>query len=90
MLSPITGRVSGAKEVRVGTDKETITHLEVTIITGLQMTVFPDESLSGVFISQTSVNHKLVTQYQVSKVFFGRFVQKRLHSICEIGKNIYK
>ncbi|XP_035212017.1 transmembrane protein 132C-like [Stegodyphus dumicola] len=64
VLSPITGRVSGAKEVRVGTDKETITHLEVTVVTGLQLTVTPDESLPGVFIAQTSVNHKLTSQYQ--------------------------
>ncbi|CAL1289115.1 unnamed protein product [Larinioides sclopetarius] len=64
VLSPITGRVSGAKEVRVGTDKETITHLEVTVITGLQLTVYPDESLPGVFVSQTAISHKLTTQYQ--------------------------
>lgn len=51
--------------MRVGTDKETITHLEVTVITGLQLTVKQDESLPGVFIGQTSVNHKLISQYQV-------------------------
>ncbi|KAF8792082.1 Transmembrane protein 132C like protein [Argiope bruennichi] len=64
VLSPITGRVSGAKEVRVGTDKESITHLEVTVITGLQLSVYPDESLPGVFVSQTAISHKLTTQYQ--------------------------
>ncbi|XP_042904370.1 transmembrane protein 132E [Parasteatoda tepidariorum] len=64
VLSPITGRVSGAKEVRVGTDKETITHLEVTVVAGLQLTVTPDETLPGVFISQTSIHHKLTSQYQ--------------------------
>ncbi|XP_054719094.1 transmembrane protein 132E-like [Uloborus diversus] len=64
VLSPITGRVSGAKEVRVGTDKETITHLEVTVVAGLQLTVSPDETLPGGFVAQTTINHKLTSQYQ--------------------------
>lgn len=64
VLSPITGRVIGAREVRVGSDKETITHLQVTVVTGLNLSVTSDDSLPNVFTAVASVNNKLTSQYQ--------------------------
>lgn len=64
VLSPITGRVIGAREVRVGSDKETVTHLEVTVVTGLHLAVFPDDSIPNAFTAQTAITRRLTSQYQ--------------------------
>lgn len=64
VLSPITGRVIGAKEVRVGNEKVSITRLAVQVVSGLQLTISPDSSIENGYIAETSVSRKLTAQYQ--------------------------
>ena len=64
MLSPITGRVIGAKEIRVGSDRVTITRLLVRVVSGLQLNITPDNALENGYIAETSVTRKLTAQYQ--------------------------
>lgn len=65
MLSPITGRVIGAKEIRVGNDKVWLTKLAVQVVSGLQLNISPDTSAENGYIAETSVTRKLTAQYQV-------------------------
>ncbi|KAF4523501.1 hypothetical protein B566_EDAN004572 [Ephemera danica] len=69
VVSPVTGRVLGAKEVRVGSDRVTLTGLTVRVVSGLQLAITPD-GISGVpatnngYIATTSVTRRLTAQYQ--------------------------
>lgn len=65
VLSPITGRVIGAKEVRVSNDKVTINKLAVRVVSGLQLNISPDNSIENGYIAETSVTRRLTAQYQV-------------------------
>lgn len=65
VLSPITGRVIGAKEVRVSNDKIAITKLAVRVVSGLQLNISPDSSIENGYIAETSVTRRLTAQYQV-------------------------
>lgn len=65
VLSPITGRVIGAKEVRVGNDKVGISKLSVRVVSGLQLNISPDSSIENGYIAETSVTRRLTAQYQV-------------------------
>jgi transmembrane protein 132 len=69
VLSPITGRVIGAKEVRVVSDKVSITKLQVRVVSGLQLSIVPDSAVENGYIAETSVTRKLTAQYQVWQVF---------------------
>uniref|UniRef100_A0A6B2E6C3 Putative conserved secreted protein n=1 Tax=Phlebotomus kandelakii TaxID=1109342 RepID=A0A6B2E6C3_9DIPT len=64
VLSPITGRVIGAKEVRVGSDKVTLSRLIVRVVSGLQLTIAPDSTIDNGYIAETSVTRRLTAQYQ--------------------------
>jgi len=64
VLSPITGRVIGAKEIRVGSDKVSITRLIVRVVSGLQLTITPDSAIENGYIAETSVTRRLTAQYQ--------------------------
>ncbi|KAK6625427.1 hypothetical protein RUM43_005725 [Polyplax serrata] len=64
VLSPITGRVIGAKEVRVGNDKVTLLRLIVNVVSGLQLSISPDSTVENGYIAETSVTRKLTAQYQ--------------------------
>ncbi|GLH03410.1 Uncharacterized protein GBIM_09319 [Gryllus bimaculatus] len=64
VLSPITGRVIGAKEVRVGSDKVTVTKLVVRVVSGLQLSIAPDSTVENGYVAETSVTRKLTAQYQ--------------------------
>ncbi|RWS30959.1 Transmembrane protein 132C-like protein, partial [Leptotrombidium deliense] len=64
VVSPITGRPMVSAEVKVGTDKETITQLEVNLVAGLSLHVMPDDSLPNVWIAKSSITQKLGRQYQ--------------------------
>ncbi|KAJ8872531.1 hypothetical protein PR048_026137 [Dryococelus australis] len=64
VLSPITGRVIGAKEVRVGNDKVSISQLQVRVVSGLQLSITPDTAVENGYIAETSVTRKLTAQYQ--------------------------
>lgn len=67
-MSPVTGRVLGAKEVRVGSDRVTLTGLSVRVVSGLQLSITPEgggaPSNSG-YVATTSVTRRLTAQYQV-------------------------
>ncbi|XP_025833785.1 transmembrane protein 132E isoform X2 [Agrilus planipennis] len=64
VLSPITGRVIGAKEIRVGNDKVGISKLAVQVVSGLQLSITPDTSVENSYMAETSVTRKLTAQYQ--------------------------
>ncbi|XP_037937749.1 transmembrane protein 132E [Teleopsis dalmanni] len=64
VLSPITGRTIGAKEIRVGSDKVGLSKLIVNVVSGLQLTITPDNAVENGYIAETSVTHKLTAQYQ--------------------------
>lgn len=66
VLSPITGRVIGAKEVRVGNDRVAITRLSVRVVSGLQLTISPDTAIENGYVAETSVTRRLTAQYQVT------------------------
>lgn len=69
VLSPITGRVIGAKEVRVSNDKVSISKLAVRVVSGLQLNISPDSSIENGYIAETSVTRRLTAQYQVKKIY---------------------
>lgn len=64
VLSPITGRVIGAKEIRVGSDRVSITRLLVRVVSGLQLNITPDSAIENGYVAETSVTRKLTAQYQ--------------------------
>ncbi|XP_039435014.1 transmembrane protein 132E [Culex pipiens pallens] len=64
VLSPITGRVIGAREVRVGSDKVSLTRLLVRVVSGLQLSITSDNAIENGYIAETSVTRKLTAQYQ--------------------------
>lgn len=55
----------GAKEVRVGSDKVSVTKLRVNIVSGLQLNISPDTAVDNGYIAETSVTRRLTAQYQV-------------------------
>ncbi|KAH9378214.1 hypothetical protein HPB48_014906 [Haemaphysalis longicornis] len=62
VLSPITGKVLGASELRVSTDKESLVRLEVQLVTGIGLEVLPDEGAApGVFLARTSTSQALTS-----------------------------
>lgn len=61
----MSGRVLGAKEVRVLSDKVTITRLQASVVSGLQLAISPDTGVDNGYIAQASVTRKLTAQYQV-------------------------
>ncbi|KAL1489325.1 hypothetical protein ABEB36_014243 [Hypothenemus hampei] len=64
VLSPITSRVYGSKEVRVGNDKVGLTKMTVQVVSGLQLNISPDNSIENGYVAETSVTRKLTAQYQ--------------------------
>lgn len=70
VLSPNTGRVIGAKEIRVGNDRVSISGLSVKIVSGLQLNISPDSTIENGYVAETSVTRKLTAQYQVDFCFF--------------------
>lgn len=64
VLSPITGRVIGAKEIRVGSDKVSLNRLIVRVVSGLQLQITPDSGIENGYVAETSVTRRLTAQYQ--------------------------
>ncbi|XP_046420331.1 transmembrane protein 132E isoform X1 [Neodiprion virginianus] len=64
VVSPITGRVIGAKEVKVVSDRVSVAHLSVRVVSGLQLTISPDTAIENGYIAETSVTRRLTAQYQ--------------------------
>ncbi|XP_013186597.2 transmembrane protein 132E [Amyelois transitella] len=65
VLSPITGRVIGVREIRVVNDKVSISRLLVRVISGLQLNISPDTAgIENGYVSETTVTRRLTAQYQ--------------------------
>ncbi|KAK3912238.1 Transmembrane protein 132B, partial [Frankliniella fusca] len=64
VLSPITGRVIGEKEVRVVTDKVSVNRMLVRVVSGLQLSITADSAIENGYVAETSVTRKLTAQYQ--------------------------
>lgn len=64
VLSPINGRVLGSKEIRVGSDKVSISRLIVRVVSGLQLNITSDNSIDNGYIAETTVTRRLTAQYQ--------------------------
>ncbi|XP_076253606.1 transmembrane protein 132C dtn isoform X1 [Rhynchophorus ferrugineus] len=64
VLSPITSRVYGSKEIRVGNDRVGLAKMSVQVVSGLQLNISPDSSIENGYVAETSVTRKLTAQYQ--------------------------
>ncbi|GAB6030301.1 hypothetical protein CHUAL_005975 [Chamberlinius hualienensis] len=64
ILSPITGRVIGASELRVGKDKKSIIGLSVNVVTGLQLSIKSNYDTANTFVTETAISRQLTAQYQ--------------------------
>ncbi|XP_048519028.1 transmembrane protein 132E-like [Dendroctonus ponderosae] len=64
VLSPVTSRVYGSREVRVVNEKVGVTKMAVRVVTGLQLNISPDTSVENGYVAETSVTRKLTAQYQ--------------------------
>ncbi|XP_069940506.1 transmembrane protein 132E [Cherax quadricarinatus] len=64
VLSPITGRVIGAREVRVGSDKVWVSRLRAAVISGLTLSLQPDAHLPDGYSAITTVTPTLTAKYQ--------------------------
>ncbi|XP_065333491.1 transmembrane protein 132E isoform X3 [Cloeon dipterum] len=63
VVSPVTGRVLGAKEIRVSNDRVSVSGLTVRVVSGLQLSISPDGTANG-YVATTSVTRRLTAQYQ--------------------------
>lgn len=63
-ISPITGKLIGAREVRVTSDKETVTDLEVNLVSKISLQVKPETNYVNVWTIKADFVSKLVAQYQ--------------------------
>lgn len=64
VLSPINGRVIGSREIRVGSDKVSVSRLSVRVVSGLQLNINPDGALENGYVAETLVTRHLTAQYQ--------------------------
>ncbi|XP_068219709.1 transmembrane protein 132E [Palaemon carinicauda] len=64
VLSPITGRVIGAREVRVVSDRVWVTKLRAAVISGLTLSLQPDSHLPDGYSAITAVTPTLTAKYQ--------------------------
>ncbi|XP_050310274.1 transmembrane protein 132E [Anthonomus grandis grandis] len=64
VLSPITSRVYGSKEIRVVNDKVGLKNMQVQVVSGLQLNISPDSTIENGYVAETTVSRKLTAQYQ--------------------------
>lgn len=64
VLSPMSGHVIAAREIRVLTDKVDVSALSVRLIAGLSLTLSPDPDLDSCFLAQVEANDRLHSRYQ--------------------------
>ena len=65
VVSPLTGRLLGVQEIRVGKDRVTLERMSVGIVAGLEMDIRPDPYLHNGHIARTITQEKLTAKYQV-------------------------
>ncbi len=61
----MTGRVLGTKEIRVLNERVSISGMKVQIISGVQLSLFPDTDSDSQFLAETTMTSKLSAKYQV-------------------------
>ena len=64
ILSPMSGQVIAARELRVTGDRVDATELSVLLITGLSMNVIPDPDLDSCLVAQVDAQQRLHAKYQ--------------------------
>ncbi|KAI1309078.1 Transmembrane protein [Halotydeus destructor] len=64
LVSPITGKVIGSKELKVTLDKEAITQLEVDLVSGITLNLEPDDSGGRIWQVRASTINKMASLYQ--------------------------
>lgn len=64
VLSPMSGHVIAAREVRVLSDKVDVSSLSVRLIAGLSLSLTPDPDLDSCFVAQVDANDRLHSRYQ--------------------------
>ena len=64
VLSPMSGQVIAAREVRVTGDRVDATELSVRLITGLSLSVTPDPDLDSCLVAQVDAQQRLHAKYQ--------------------------
>ncbi|XP_013410482.1 transmembrane protein 132C [Lingula anatina] len=64
VLSP-NGRVVGACEVRVGTDKVSLEKLLVTMVTNLSVTIDPWQEMANTYVANIKIEQQLQRKYQL-------------------------
>lgn len=69
MVSPVTGRVLGRKDIRVVTERVSISSMKVQVISGVQLSLYPHSESDSEFVAETSTTSRLSAKYQVANVF---------------------
>ncbi|ODM98851.1 Transmembrane protein [Orchesella cincta] len=64
VVSPVTGRVLGTREVRVVNEKVSLVAMKVQVISGVQLSLFPDTDSDNEFVAETAITSKLSAKYQ--------------------------
>lgn len=81
VVSPITGKEIGMREVRVVKNRETIRGMNVRILSGLQLNVQADFQVEGRYSVQTSYSQILTSKYQVTTIHCSIY---HIHDTIEI------
>lgn len=92
IISALTGSVIGSREIRVTTDRESITQMEVRPISGISLDVQPFESNShNIWSVKTTLHSKLTKQYQEALLDARLYFSDRSSvSLSEIMPTDYK
>ena len=61
-----SGRVIGARDIRISSDKVTIEELLVTVITGITFNLAPENDILGVIVAHINRTNKFVRKNEVS------------------------
>lgn len=99
VVSPTTGKIMGSKELRVASDKETITQMEVRLVSGLQIQLEPQEiessygsssDVSDVWMARITLSNQLLSQYQEALLDVRiHFSDGTFNSLSDMNQNEY-
>lgn len=86
VVSPVTGRVLGTREVRVVNEKVSLLAMKVQVISGVQLSLFPDTDSDNEFVAETAITSKLSAKYQVSCTFIHMYISSRKEKCFRLRK----
>ncbi|OXA52948.1 hypothetical protein Fcan01_12010 [Folsomia candida] len=90
IVSPVTGRVLGTKEIRVLNERVSIASMKVQVISGVQLSLFPDTDSDNQFVAETTMSSKLSAKYQEALLDIKlRFSDNTWVKLDEIEKENY-